>query len=116
MKNKSNHPWRKEAAKREKMRGSLAKLSMPSEYYETYSDINKETVFETHAKNVGRYDPNAIYLTVKELAEKIDVTGETIRWHIKKGNIKAEQFTSSGRLKLLIHPDEAERFLKEREK
>ncbi len=51
-------------------------------------------------------------LTTAEVAQKLGITPQTVRWHVKRGSLKARQFGGVGRLR--FDPAEVEKALEER--
>lgn len=62
--------------------------------------------------NDGKYDPNVVYLSVKEIAKDLKMTSAGVQHHIWSGKLKAQQFTSNKSKKWLIHPSDYHEFLK----
>ena len=62
----------------------------------------------------AEYDESVIYWSMKELAAAVGVTVRNIRTLVDKGDIPSIRAVSGGRSKHLIHPDDAEVFIKER--
>ena len=90
-------------------------LEHDKELTETYLAMNKERNAGSKLGNIGRYDPNVIYWTVNDIAKALNTTRPAVQWHIKQGHLEVHKLVTGGKKKNLIHPDEAERFLKEKE-
>jgi len=67
-----------------------------------------------HKTPPAEYDESVIYWSVKELAAAVDVKIKHIQYLVAKGDIPSIRAVSGGRAKYLIHPDDAEKFIKER--
>ena len=69
---------------------------------------------ELNGKNIP-IDPDAIYITIKELCKKIGVDKSTIAKHIRDGKLKGRKTSMPGRRGdiWVVHPDDAEKYVKE---
>ena len=64
-------------------------------------------------KMAQAYDPTAIYVSIKELAKEAGISKSTILRMARDGTIEATKYVAGGKAQLLIHPDEAKRYLDE---
>ena len=78
--------------------------------------MNKGRASTMANKRSQEYDHSVIYITVKEIAKSAKCGTAAIYADIRQGLLVANEYIIGvGRKRLLIHPDEAERYLKEKE-
>lgn len=65
-------------------------------------------------KRTQEYDPNVIYLKTKELAKMCKCNDRAIKQAIYDKTLSAKKYLCGSCPQWLIHPDEAQRYIKEK--